>query len=93
MAKQRKFRIRTTSDDPQFNVRLPIELKKEIEARAALYGRDRNPEIVNILGRVIEYNIVFHSGFITVGQRVINLDTDEVPIGAETNLSCCYDGG
>ena len=52
-----KYRITTTSDDPQLHVRIPLELKKAVEARARLKGQSRNAEILAMLALVLELKI------------------------------------
>jgi len=71
---KRKFRIRTNSNDPQFYIRLPVNLKEAIEKRAQENGRNRNTEIAEILSRVVEHEIAFHPDFITIGTRVVHLE-------------------
>lgn len=36
-------------DDPQFNLRLPYELKEKVKQRAAMNGRSLNAELVQIV--------------------------------------------
>ena len=74
MGNKRKFRIRTNSNDPQFYIRLPVNLKEAIEKRAQENGRNRNTEIAEILSRVVEHEIAFHPDFITIGTRVVHLE-------------------
>lgn len=38
-----------TREDPQFNLRLPKELKDKVKQRAALNGRSLNAELVQIV--------------------------------------------
>ena len=69
----KKFNIKTNSNDPKFYVRFPADLKIALEARAAENGRSRGVEIIDIVSKVIEHEIAFHSDFITIGTRVIHL--------------------
>lgn len=41
-------------DDPQFNLRLPYELKEKVKQRAKANGRSLNAEIVQIVADSLE---------------------------------------
>ncbi|EEJ2196857.1 Arc family DNA-binding protein, partial [Salmonella enterica subsp. enterica] len=41
-------------DDPQFNLRLPYELKEKVKQRAKANGRSLNAELVQIVADSLE---------------------------------------
>jgi hypothetical protein len=70
---KRKYRSVTNSSDEMFAIRLPLDLKRDLELRASLNSRRRNNEIAYILGCVTQYKINFNYDSITIGNLLISL--------------------
>lgn len=64
-------------DDPQFNLRLPYELKEKLKQRAKSNGRSLNAELVQIVTEAISKPSPV-SGYRDVEERLASLISEQV---------------
>lgn len=76
-------------EDPQFNLRLPHELKEKLKQRAKLNGRSMNSEITIIIEEALT-NPIKLTGFRDEAERLANEHADQLKASVVEALSELY---
>lgn len=76
-------------EDPQFNLRLPADLKDKLKQRARLNGRSLNSEITMIIEDALSRPSKFH-GYIDDAERLANEHAEQFKRVVVETLTTMY---
>lgn len=76
-------------DDPQFNLRLPYELKEKVKQRAALNGRSLNAELVQIVQDAMAKPSPV-MGYRDEAERLADIQSEQVKLMVFETLKSMY---